>query len=54
MRLHIHSTGAHGAAASRALAERMSDAMAKELMPLVASIYESMHLTEMQPTPIRQ
>jgi hypothetical protein len=29
MRLHIHSTGAHGAAASRALADQMSDAMAK-------------------------
>src|SRR5262245_61346501 len=34
MRHHVHSTGAHGAAASRALADQMSDAMAKELMPL--------------------
>jgi bifunctional non-homologous end joining protein LigD len=32
MRLHIHSTGAHGAAASRALADQMSDAMAEGIV----------------------
>jgi hypothetical protein len=62
MRPHILDDTQHWrdrAAASRALADQMSDAMAKELMLLVASNYDPIaehasERAEMQATPIRR